>query len=289
MKLAELQKRMAAAVMRPLTSSDRLAPRTDVAYIKPNDRLTSAERLEIYSKSYWYRLIDGMFEDFPGLLAVLGMQRFNRLIRAYLADCPSQSYTMRDLGSRLEQWLRKNSEYAGNKIDVALDMVALEWAHIEAWDGASESVLGPEDLLELGPKLKIGLQPYIRLLELHYPVDELRIQANAAAEEHEVASNAVTKHKQRKITHAAGRLKPENIFLAVHRVDLSVYYRRLSVEEFRLLTALREGQPIGKALLAVCKGSTIPVDELQPRLESWFGTWAELGWFCRPRRRKAAT
>ncbi len=150
MKLLELQRRMAAAIMRPLTSSDHIAPKADAAYIKPNDRLTAPERLEIYSRSYWYRLIDGMFEDFPGLLAVLGMRRFNGLIRAYLADCPSVSYTMRDLGSRLESWLHRNPEFAGNKIDVALDMIRLEWAHIEAWDGAAEKVLGPEDLVELG-------------------------------------------------------------------------------------------------------------------------------------------
>ena len=70
-------------------------------------------------------------------------------------------------------------------------MVKLEWAHIEAWDGPAEPILGPEDLLDLGPNLKIGLQPYIHLLELRYPVDDLRVRVNT--EEHETSSNALVK------------------------------------------------------------------------------------------------
>src|SRR5262249_20423093 len=147
------------------------------SYIKPNDRLTPIERLEIYSRSYWYRLIDSMYEDFPGLRAIVGPRAFDKLVRAYLANCPSRSFTLRDLGSRLREWPKKNKSFVGNKTDGALDMIALEWAHIEAWDAAEEKVLGPEDLLVLGPNLRIGLQPYISLLDLKYPVDDLRIRA----------------------------------------------------------------------------------------------------------------
>jgi hypothetical protein len=281
MKLLELQRRMAADLMQPLTKSDHVAPKTAAGYIKPNDRLTSRERLEIYSRSYWYRILDSLWEDFPGLRAILGQRAFDRLARAYLADCPSRSYTMRDLGSGLENWLRRNPKYAGNRLALAVDMVRVEWAHIEAWDSKAEKVLGPEDLLELGPKLRIGLQPYIRLLELHYPVDDLRIRVNRESDEHEVASNAGTKHKRR-MTNAVSRLKPQHIFLAVHRVDFSVYYRRLTAEGFRLLESLRQGGTIESALVACCKRSSIPVDELQPQIELWFAAWAELGWFCSP-------
>ena len=42
------------------------------SYIKPNDRLTSFERLEIYNRQYWFRVLGSMVEDFPGLRAVLG-------------------------------------------------------------------------------------------------------------------------------------------------------------------------------------------------------------------------
>ncbi len=95
---------------RPLISGDRIARTTAdgapmaqeaAAFIKANDRLTSLERLEIYSRSYWFRLLDSLRDDFPALAAVLGPPAFERLARAYLADCPSQSFTLRDLGSRM--------------------------------------------------------------------------------------------------------------------------------------------------------------------------------------------
>src|SRR6266481_4072955 len=124
MRLAALQRTMARAVMQPLTAAERMqntAPdgKSMRAYasrfIKPNDRLTSFERLEIYNKQYWFRLLSGLMEDFPGLQAILGNRRFEQLSKAYLQDCPSRSFTLRNLGRSLEGWLKKNPEWAGSR------------------------------------------------------------------------------------------------------------------------------------------------------------------------------
>lgn len=293
MTLAETQRRMAAALMRPLTSGDRIARTTTAgapmsqeaaAFIKANDRLTSLERLEIYSRSYWFRLLDSLRDDFPGLAAVLGAPAFERLAKAYLADCPSQSFTLRDLGSRLETWLREHPEFAGKNCDLALDMVRLEWAHIVAFDGPGEKALGPEDLVELKPSLRAGVQPYISLLALHYPVDELRVQVNADQEGSSLTSNLALKKARRASPHVR-RLRPGAIFLAVHRLDFSVYYRRLTPEEFRLLVALRAGRPIGSAIQHAFEGSTVPLDEIPALLQLWFTTWSHFEWLSARRRR----
>src|SRR6185312_13738428 len=98
---------------------------------------------------------------------------------------------LRNLGEGLEHWLRAHPEYAGIHFNLAIDMIRLEWAHIDAFDSPALKPLGPEDLLELGAGLKLRLQPYLRLLELKYPVDDLRIDANERLEEHDSASNAV--------------------------------------------------------------------------------------------------
>ena len=37
-------------------------------FIKPNSRLSSFERLEIYNRQYWFRLLDCLYDDYPGLL-----------------------------------------------------------------------------------------------------------------------------------------------------------------------------------------------------------------------------
>ena len=288
MTLLEVQRRMANAIFQPLTGSDRMAGGEDAEFIKPNNRLTSLERLEIYSRSYWFRILDSLYDDFPGLRAVLGERDFRRLSRAYLADCPSRSFTLtlRDLGSRLEDWLQGNPQYAGNRHALALDMVRLEWAHIEAFDSAADKVLGPEDLLELDADFRASLQPYVRLLALQYPVDDLRIQVSRASEDRGAASNTALKQKHRTMTERVARSNPDPIFLAVHRLDYTVYYRRLATEEYLLLLAVQDGLCIGEAIDLAFKNSSASMEEQQSMLATWFSAWAQLGWLCPSRSTK---
>jgi hypothetical protein len=298
MKLLELQRTMAGAVMRPLTFSERMqrtAPdgQSMRAYasrfIKPNDRLTSFERLEIYNRQYWFRLLSSMVEDFPGLRAVLGATRFENMSRAYLTDCPSRSFTLRDLGSQLESWVHVHPKWAGKKQALALDIVRLEWAEIEAFDSKAEPPLQPEDLkASAGPHLRLRLQPYIRLLSLRYPVDDLLLDIKKSEEDSDFASNAFQERKKRKRVQAVAKLKPEPIWLAVHRIDNSVYFRRLEPEEFALLSALHQGKTLEKAMAQAFRGSKIPQSDLAETIQRWFHNWAVLGWFCKPDHEPAA-
>ena len=73
MTLLELQRQMAEDVRRPLTSNfDMQSTAGDgesvntiaESYIAPNARLSSFERLEIYNRQYWFRLISAVAEDF---------------------------------------------------------------------------------------------------------------------------------------------------------------------------------------------------------------------------------
>ncbi len=62
--LLDLQRRMASAVMEPLSIGDIMGTsRRDgtnmiqeaAGFIKPSDALSSFERLEIYNRQYWFR------------------------------------------------------------------------------------------------------------------------------------------------------------------------------------------------------------------------------------------
>src|SRR5262245_27012866 len=75
-QLRQLQRVMASTLFRPLTPQWRMQKRcpegaamADVAseFIKPNDRLNSFERLEIYNRQYWFRVLDSLYDDYPGL------------------------------------------------------------------------------------------------------------------------------------------------------------------------------------------------------------------------------
>jgi hypothetical protein len=257
MSLLELQRRMGADVMRPLTARERMSPHTRADYIKPNDRNTAEERLEIYNRQYWFRILDSLCEDFPGLVAILGQRPFHRLSIAYLTDHPSRSFTMRNLGSRLPDWLAEHPQHAGKLKGLALDMARLEWAHIGAFDEAEAKPLGPEDLLVVGPRLKLTLQPHVRLLDLTYPVDELRLRVNDG-------KGVLARHR-----------RPGEVFVAVHRFDDSIFYRRLEPGEYRILKRFAGGSTVAKAVA----GAEVEL------LEGYFASWSELGWLCLPRPR----
>jgi hypothetical protein len=303
MKLLHLQRCMARAVMTPLTSSERMRPvapdgrsmrAVASQIIKPNDRLTSFERLEIYNRQYWFRVLSAFAEDFPGVRAVLGGRRFDAMAKAYLIDCPSQTFTLRNLGSRLVNWLEKHPTWGGERQNLAVDMARLEWADIEAFDGKRESSLKPEDLADANPaKLRLRLQPYVSLLALRYPVDELLLEVRKDSDDLDVASNTFSERHKRKRVSAVAKLKPSPIFLAVHRLDEDVYFRRLDREEFAMLSALHAGKSLNAAIEAALRSSPIAVADRAAHVEKWFHTWSALGWFCRleksPKNEKAAS
>lgn len=283
MRLKETQRIFAGALMdlpanvkSPALRPPRGVPAVQAAaaLVRPGARLQSAERIEIYRRSYWCRLLDSLAEDFPGLAAVLGQQAFQRLARAYLSECPSRSWTLRDLGGRLEAWLARHREFAGAHPDLAIEMARLEWAHIHAFDGPEAPPLEPKDLEAATAGLRLQLQPYVSLLALRYPVDEIRleaVQANAA----DASATA-----WRRLRDRIRKLRPaaEPIYLAVHRFELDLYDRRLDQLEYLLLKALRRGRTLGSALETVLEKRADGKDLPPETLASWFAAWSRLGW-----------
>lgn len=287
-QLLEIQRRMAAAVMHPLTRSETMPRRrrdgsSNVseadAIIRPNDRLTSFERLEIYNRQYWFRLYSCFEEDFPGLQAIVGRAKFDALMRAYLTDCPSESFSLRNLGSRLEAWLEQHPEHLGPHPTLARDMVRLEWAHIEAFDSEDRPRLSAKRLAAIHEDSILRLQPHLRLLALSYPVDDLLLQVRTEnGSSTSSTNNANTTRKRRHVRHAAA-LAPRPIHLAVHRHENSVWYKPLSPEEFRLLEALIAGNALGAAIDLALESSSLPEDRRAAFLQEGFATWSMLGWF----------
>jgi hypothetical protein len=292
MKLHALQRAVARAVMQPLTRSERMQRKAPgggpmsvyaARYIKPNDRLTSFERLEIYNRQYWFRVLGSLAEDFPGLRAVLGGRRFEAMCKAYLTERPSRSFTLRNLGARLETWLRKNPRWIRDRRLLALDMVRLEWADIEAFDGQAKPALRSEDLREVdAAKLQLDIQPYVQLLDLHYPVDDLLLEVKHGDDTPDRASNAVQERRKHSKVRAVAKLEPAQIFLVVHRLDFSVFFRRIEPEEFALLNALRNGKTVERAIELAFRKSSIPAVDRAAFVQHSFQTWAALGWFCLP-------
>ena len=166
MTLLELQRRMSEDVMRPLSPDFQMQTTTDDGrstatiaedYIKPNDRLSSFDRLEIYNRQYWFRVITAVAEDFPALNAALGSEAFDDLVLAYLRENPSSSFTLRNLGSRLPEWLQNHSEFTSGNHDLAMDIARLEWAYVEAFDRAAIPPVNGADFAGFDCDTKLSL------------------------------------------------------------------------------------------------------------------------------------
>jgi putative DNA-binding protein len=284
----ELQRLMARAVMRPLARGDVMQrrwldgrPTKQIAesFIKPNDRLSSFERLEIYNCQYWFRIRDCFYEDYPGLRAILGGKKFERLGGKYLARYPSQSFTLRNLGSRLVKFLEAEPRRVLPRKQLALDMARLEWAHIEAFDNETKPPLLMDDLLDADPaRIRLQLQPHLTLLKLEYQVDDFLIELKKNSGLRSEASNAMEQNHRRQRVKMARGLKRGKNYLAVHRQDDGVYYKRLEPGQFLVLSALQRGATLGKACATLGKLKSFRGD-LGETIKKWFSTWAALGWF----------
>jgi hypothetical protein len=294
--LDQLQRAVFDVVRQPLTEDERMREQTldgrstrKIAeeIIKPNDRLSSVERLEIYNRVYWFRILSSLADDFPGLRAVVGQEKFDKIILAYLTELPSESFTLRDLGSRLEKWLGEHPDFIPGQERIALDMVRLEWADIEAFDAAEYPRLTQEELQALGEDPVFHLQPNLFLLGLAYPVDELllaiRKDDGDAETETDIASNVVIMERSDSNPEKRYPLpKAKKTFLAVHRQENIVYFKRLKLEAFALLQALQQGKPLSQAIESSVNWSGKKLERVMEQLHDWFANWSELGWFCRP-------
>lgn len=280
--LLKLQRLMTHILVRPLTKKDGLQsrwidgrPMTQVAeeFIKPNDRLSAFERLQLYNRMYWFRLIDSMHDDNPGLRAVLGERKFVRLIEAYLAKYPSRSFTLRNLCSRLAQFIREEPRRTAPHTALAHTVARFEWAQTVAFDGEKRPVPAPGYLARTPPaRLRLGLQPYVSLLALDYPVDDYVIAVKQRDALRTEASNAVDPARHRATASHVRRPRRRRIFVAVHRLDNRLYYKRLERPAFLILQALAAGRPLARAVGA--GGRQVKPEQMR----EWFATWMELGW-----------
>jgi len=270
--LRAFQRVMMGALVRPLGS----ATEAGAGFIKPNSRLTALERLEIYHRMYWFRLIDSVTDDSPGLAFLLGEAKFDRLVRAYLGKYPSRSFTLRNLCSRLPQFIREEPRWTSPRTALAWDVARFEWAQTVAYDGEERPLLSPAEIAGVPPaRLRLALQPCLSLLALDFPVDDFVMAVKKRNTLRDEASNA--REAGGRAGRRAKRVAPPRrgrVYLAVYRLGGRLHYLRLELGGFRILEAIRAGRSLARAIAA--GGRLRPA-----QVEEWFATWMKFGWFCR--------
>jgi len=262
--LSELQRRMATALRH--TGSLGQHPewsRFAEEQISGSDRLSPAEQLEIYREQFWLRHTSSLVEDFPGLGGILGQADWEKLAEQYLRELPPTSYTLRDLGSRLPELIERASWLPHQAL--CLDMARLELAYIEVFDARDTPPLAPERLAAI-PEQSLGaarlvIAPPVRLLQLRYPVADLRRQLRADSD-------------------AAPPIPDESpLELVVYRRELGLWDMPVSLVAFAFLSGLAAGKPLGAA--AEMAATTPEAEsELAQHIGAWLAEWTTKGLIC---------
>jgi hypothetical protein len=267
MRLVELQRWMSNIVMRPLTPEDRF-DRSQLStnsatvdkIISPSARLTAVERLEVYNRGFWFRVLDSMREDFPAVRAFTGEEQFKALVVRYVSSVPSTHWTLRNLGMRFEPWLRASAS-SDESLLMAADIARLEWAYIEAYDAPELPGLDLIQLQRPGPVLKLRLQPHVQLVHTDYTVQGF-ITAIHDGEDAPPASF------------------PKRVeFLAVYRQELSVNHTVLTPLGSLVLHGFRHWQSLEDVFTMDHMRRAVGPDDI-PEIARQFHEWGHLGFFA---------
>ena len=246
--------------------ADRELPRGLEQWIRGDERLGAAQRLDVYANMYFFRLLECLGEDFPALHARVGHERFHALASEYLAVHPSQHPSLRRLGGALADFLETHPFAA--EVGYLPDLARFEWALLAAFDAPDAAPLPAERLKELSaaqwPSLRLELTPSLRILEARAPV-------------HEVWAAATESRELPPID-----LRPTA--LRIWREDLRVFHRTIGAVERTALRCVERGESFAgmcEAAAAVV-GEDSAASEVAALLERWLADQLIVGFDASP-------
>lgn len=251
-----------------------VAPGDVESVITPSRNLSSVERLEIYARAYYARLLECLRAEFPVLAKAMGEDLFDQFTVDYLQRYPSHSYTLGELGSRFAGFLaetRPPAEHIDQPdwCDLLIDLARLEWTFNEVFDGPGVENQPPLDPSELQAipqdrwaEIRLIPAPCLRLVQFRFPVGRY-YRAIRDGDEATPPVAATT-------------------FLAITRRDFVCRHYELTRDEFDLLSALARGETLEQAIASlVANGDPPDTERLANRIHDWFRRWGREGFFLK--------
>jgi hypothetical protein len=256
------------AVMLNSIQARRALPRSPEAvefanlHIAGNASLSPVEQLEIYRQQFWLRHTSSLAEDYPGLGGVIGQTAWQRLVEEYLGAYPPQSFSLRDLGLDLPEFV-ESAAWLEHQ-DLCIDMARLERAYLEIFDCADPVPLDPSKLAavpeDAWERAVLELSPALRLVSARYPVLELWRNIRDAGDEAVPIPQPM----------------PQN--LAIYRAELRIMHEQLSEESFAVLEALGKGIPLVPACEAAQARFPEKAAVIEAQVGTWFQDWGARSW-----------
>jgi len=278
--LAEIQRWMQAVLMHPAGVEDGIAsdaarqaidvtPAEAERLVTRSHALGALERLAIYNRAYYARLLDCLRESYPVLCQAVGEEAFGGFALDYLQKYPSRSYTLNDLGLKFPCYLRETrpaDDPGPSWPDFIIDLATLEWTYNEVFDGPGvegQRLLGANRLRKISPErwaaARLVPVPCLRVLHLSYPVH--------------LYYTAVRRKKEAASPDAA------ETFLAISRRRYVIRRYELSRTQYVLLESLLRGQSVGEAINVAADADGGDEEHFAAELTQWFRDWTAEGFF----------
>lgn len=238
--LRGLQEWMQNALMHP----QRVQAADVAARLIPSNRLSASERLAIYQRSYISRLCVCLAEQFPASRHALGEGLFDQFARVYLAEDPSESYTLYDLGRRFPAFLeasRPDADAPEAWVTFMIDLARYERELFVLFDAPGHE--GKRWPTSETPDEDLILQPCFALGAYQFPVAQYY---------HSVADAS------------APSLPPMgDSYVAITRYDYMTSSFPISRQHHAFLSAMQESQSIDATLARVAQQLDMPEDQLR--------------------------
>lgn len=131
------------------------------------DTTSAATRLEVYRHAYHLRLLKALQEDYPVLLANLGVEMFQNLVRDYVTNHPSSFRNLRWYGKDLIEFMQTRPSFLEQPW--LIEMATFEWSLTEVFDAADSSELTVTEMMQM---------PYEQWAELRFILNSSLRQLN---------------------------------------------------------------------------------------------------------------
>ncbi len=246
-----------------------LAPNQIEQVIARSAALDGVERLEIYARAYYARLVECMEAEFPILARAVGDELFREFAVGYLECYPSRSYTLNHLGARFSDYLAETipvDDADSPSPAFLVDLARLEWTFGEVFDGPGVErtpLLQPDQLARLEPddwaEMRLLPVPCLRVLRLDYPVHDYYRALRADTD--------------------SPPPPPRETWLAVTRRDYVVRHYPLVPMQYALLDAILHGASVGQAIESAVTLAEASPEQMAANLREWFRFWTAESFF----------
>lgn len=260
-----IQRRMLALIAQPdpidiaakklVATFEGIAPVSSWIDDRPN--MPAEDRLNVYSQSYFHRLLEVMKELYPTVYGVLKESTFTEIIADYLLVFPPDAATIEQVGRRFSGYLiEKRAER------FLADLATLDWARWSAIDCADAKSMTLAELIRAVSDglaiLRLQTTPSVKVLTLEHNIAPVWQAVN---NNEEISDSEAIKS-----------------YLVVWRVGFEVMHHSLDADEAHMLRRLESAQTFETICFQCAEHDPDQsVDDVAVKLFGWLRRWAEWG------------